>query len=243
MQSKKFRIIAAAAALTVSLVTAPAYALFGVGGIVLDPSNLVQNTSSAIAAVKNEVNTARQYISMLQQVVNSARSVKSIEGLSNLAQVQKELALYNQLANIGSQMSGTLDRSLKLSQSLQAQYGASNMDWKTFITSRDELRKSRAQAMATQYAATDASMKEVAQRRAAIVEQIQAATGETAAMQSVGAGIDALIGQNQQMLGLLNAQGKDVQIQRNEDEAAANNALNAITELQRRRAEAASKAR
>ena len=86
-------------------------------------------------------------------------------------------------------------------------------------------------------------MKEVAQRRAAIVAEIQTATGETAAMQSVGAGIDALIGQNQQMLGLLTAQGKDVQIKRNEDEAATINALNAIKNLQQRREEAASKVR
>jgi type IV secretion system protein TrbJ len=191
--------------------------------------------------VKNEVNTARQYISMLQQVINSARSVKSMEGLSSLAQVQKELALYNQLANIGSQMSGTLDRSLKLSQNLQAQYGASNMDWKTFITSRDEIRKSRAQALASQYAATDASMKEVAQRRAAIVEQIQAATGETAAMQSVGAGIDALIGQNQQMLGLLKAQGQDTLVKDSVKEADATQSMQELINFQKERAAAANK--
>ncbi|WP_426172494.1 hypothetical protein [Pseudoduganella sp. R-34] len=204
--------------LAAAIVTGPAHALFGVGDIVIDPTNLIQNTSSAISAVKNEVNTAHTYITQVQQLIAMGKSLQSVSGLANLAGVQEEYKLYVQLANVSTQLLGVIDRSKRLTESVQAQVGASNLDWKTFLTTKSDINRSRAMALSQQYQAIDRSMVEVAERRKQIVNQLQASTGQTSAMQSVGAGIDVLIGQNQQMISALQMQGRADQMKQEMDQ-------------------------
>jgi P-type conjugative transfer protein TrbJ len=78
---KLLKSFAFAVSLTAALVTGPAHAIFGVGDIVIDPTNLIQNTYSAISAVKNEVNTANTYINQVQQLIAMTKSLQSVSGL------------------------------------------------------------------------------------------------------------------------------------------------------------------
>jgi type IV secretion system protein TrbJ len=234
---KYFKGILGTLSLAAAIVTGPAHALFGVGDIVIDPTNLIQNTSSAISAVKNEVNTAHTYITQVQQLIAMGKSLQSVSGLANLAGVQEEYKLYVQLANVSTQLLGVIDRSKRLTESVQAQVGASNLDWKTFLTTKSDINRSRAMALSQQYQAIDRSMVEVAERRKQIVNQLQASTGQTSAMQSVGAGIDVLIGQNQQMISALQMQGRAEEMRQEMDKATEKasfqQGLQVISERQR----------
>ncbi|MCU6502329.1 hypothetical protein LPN04_31490 [Rugamonas sp. A1-17] len=232
---KKLTKGALAAALVVgALMATPAYALFGVGDIVIDPSNLVQNTSSALAAVRNEVNTATALIHQIQATINLAKSLKSVKGLSNLAGLQQELATYQQLKGASSQIAGLMDQSLRLSKGLESQYGASGQSWQDFVATRSASNKLASQAMVNQYQAIDDSMAQVAVRRQAIVNQLQNSEGQTAALQAVGAGIDTLIGQNQLLLSTLVAQGKLAQKNQGDDSASRQKGIDAFSARQQR---------
>lgn len=229
------------ASFTAAIVTGPAHAIFGVGDIVIDPSNLVQNTSSAIAAVKNEVNTANTYINQVQQLLAMGKSLQSVNGLSNLAGAQQELMLYQQLSNVSTQLLGVLNQSAQLNQTVTAQFGASTLDWQTFLTSKSDINRSRTQALASQYSTVNQNITDVAQRRQAIVDQLQASTGQTSAMQAVGAGIDVLIGQNQQMLAVMQAKGQDELARNSMDEGSADAAERDMIARQKRISDAANK--
>jgi conjugal transfer/entry exclusion protein len=229
---KLLKSFAFAVSLTAAVVTGPAHAIFGVGDIVIDPTNLIQNTYSALSAVKNEVNTANTYINQVQQLIAIGKSLQSMNGLSNLTGAQQELALYTQLSNIGGEMITVMDRSRKLAESLQAQVGASNMDWATFLSTKSDIERARKQSLANQMVTIDKNMADVAKRRSAIVNQLQASSGQTSAMQAVGAGIDVLIGQNQQMIANLQLKGREEQAKERVDAATVNQGLKVISERQ-----------
>ncbi len=71
------------AALTVASVLAlgvvqPAHALFGVGDIVLDPTNLVQNTLTAVRTLEQINNQVQQLQHEAQMLINQARNLTSL---------------------------------------------------------------------------------------------------------------------------------------------------------------------
>lgn len=200
--------IVSIAAVCAALISAPANALFGVGGIVIDPSNLVQNTASAAAAVKNEINTATALIHQIKAAIDIAKSLQSVNGLANLAGLQQELALYQQLKSTSTNMQSVLNESLRLSQSIESRYGASSSSWSEFIATKNASNNAIAKVAASQYQTIDDSLEQIAQRRQNIVNQLEKSEGPTQAMAAVGAGVDTLIGQNQLMISTLKMQGQ-----------------------------------
>src|SRR3990167_681746 len=69
--------LATAAALTLGAMQ-PAHALFGVGDIVLDPVNLVQNTMTAARTLEQINNQIRQLQNEAQMLINQARNLASL---------------------------------------------------------------------------------------------------------------------------------------------------------------------
>ena len=69
--------LATACALTIGTVQ-PAHALFGIGDIVLDPSNLVQNTMTAARTLEQINNQIRQLQNEAQMLINQARNLASL---------------------------------------------------------------------------------------------------------------------------------------------------------------------
>lgn len=170
---------------------------------VYDPINHIQNTSSALAAIKNEINSASALIQQIKGTIALAKSLESAGNLSALAGVQEELKLYNQLKNNDIQISSTLDQQIKLSSDLLAQHGASNTNWANFINQKSTSQSTQSKAMLEQANFINSSLASTAQRRQDVVNQLQNSTGQTSAIQAVGAAIDILIGQNQQIIAAL----------------------------------------
>ncbi|MCW5655894.1 P-type conjugative transfer protein TrbJ [Hydrogenophaga sp.] len=72
------------AALTAACVLAfgiaqPAHALFGVGDIVLDPTNLIQNTLTAVRTLEQINNQIRQLQNEAQMLINQARNLARLD--------------------------------------------------------------------------------------------------------------------------------------------------------------------
>lgn len=85
------------AAVTMAVgVAQPAHALFGVGDIVLDPSNLVQNILTAARALQQVNNQIQQLQNEAVMLTNQAKNLTSLP-FSALNQLQSALSATNQL--------------------------------------------------------------------------------------------------------------------------------------------------
>jgi P-type conjugative transfer protein TrbJ len=89
------------AALTTACVLAfgiaqPAHALFGVGDIVFDPTNLVQNTLTAVRTLEQINNQIRQLQNEAQMLINQARNLASLPS-SVVGQLRANLATTQRL--------------------------------------------------------------------------------------------------------------------------------------------------
>ena len=103
--SLKPRLIALAAACALAIGTVqPAHALFGVGDIVLDPTNLVQNTMTAARTLEQINNQIKQLQNEAQMLINQARNLASLPSSvvgqlrANLATTQRLIAQAKGLA-------------------------------------------------------------------------------------------------------------------------------------------------
>ena len=77
--SLKPRLIALATACALAIGTVqPAHALFGIGDIVLDPTNLVQNTMTAARTLEQINNQIKQLQNEAQMLINQARNLASL---------------------------------------------------------------------------------------------------------------------------------------------------------------------
>jgi len=179
----------------------PAFAQWAV----FDPTNWVQNYASATAAVKNEINTTQALVQQIRNAIAAAKSVSKLSDLSNLANIQQAMTLFNSLQNIDSQLGSTLQRNQTLTQNLVSQYGASGMPWNQFIANQQSIKADERAATLARYDNINASLADAAAKRSQIVTQLGAVQGQTEALQTVGAALDVIIGQNQQIIMALKA--------------------------------------
>ena len=209
------------------IATLTAAALLGYSGmarsiIFTDGPNLVQNTISAIAAVKTEISAAAAVAQQIKSNVQLLKSTATKQGLAQIAGFSKELELYNQLKNTDLNLKTYAEKSLNLNQNLLAQYGASKLPWEEFLKQRAKVNSMEHQVMLGQYKSLTSSMDEYAQRRKVIVNEMQTSPGTTAAVQSLGAAVDVLIGQNQQILAALAVKTSVETTKATEDQEVAN---------------------
>ncbi|WP_187171927.1 P-type conjugative transfer protein TrbJ, partial [Enterococcus faecium] len=93
----KSRLAALAVACTLAIGTVqPAHALFGIGDIVLDPTNLVQNTLTAIRTLEQINNQIKQLQNEAQMLINQARNLASLP-FSVVNRLRSNLALTQRL--------------------------------------------------------------------------------------------------------------------------------------------------
>lgn len=178
------------------------------GGVVYDPSNWLQNNSSALSNVKNEINTAKALIQQTQTALNMAKSIKGVTDMAGLAQITESLAQYRQLQSVDNRLQLDFQQSAALTDSMTAGYGASNMSWTDYMASRRNLEQQQRETSAQRYSAINASIEQTSRQRQAIVSKLGSVGGQTEAMQTLGASIDVLIGQNQQIISILAANGR-----------------------------------
>lgn len=188
-------------AATLAAASVPAFAQWAV----FDGGNWVQNNSSAIAAVRNEINTSQALVQQIRNAISVAKSVSKLGDMSNMANVQQAMNLFNSLQNIDSQLGSTLQRNQDLTQNLVSQYGASGMPWNEFIASQQRIKTDERAATLARYDNINASLADTAAKRSQIVTQLGAVQGQTEALQTLGAALDVIIGQNQQIIMALKA--------------------------------------
>lgn len=173
---------------------------------VIDPTNLVQNTSTALSSVKTEVSTAGTYVEQLKANIQLVRSTLSMDGLADLTGMQAEMATLKDLISANSTLTSAIQQSQQLSTDVRAQFGASNFSWKSFLQSTSSNDLQRAQWLMDKFGSINKSIESAASRRQAIVGKLQDAQGATQATQAVGAAVDVVIGQNQQVISALGTQ-------------------------------------
>ena len=159
--------------------------------------------------------------------------------MSGLVGANNEMQLYNQLLNIDKQLLGSVNQSHTLSQNVISQYGASNQSWDTFMQQKGKIEGANSGQLLQQYQTMNQEVKDVAKRRQEVVKKLENATGQTQALQAVGAALDILIGQNQQIVSALAAQGNVKISQKNVEEAANLKALKMYQEQQEKLKQAA----
>ncbi|WP_349365506.1 MAG: P-type conjugative transfer protein TrbJ [Nitratireductor rhodophyticola] len=186
----------------VSLVIAPpAYALFGFGGIVFDPSNYAQNVLTAARTLEQINNQIQQLQNEAQMLINQARNLTSLpySALQQLQQnVQRTQQLLGQAQNIAFEV-GQID------QAFQNQYGNVSLSatdaqlvtdarnrWQNTVGGLQDAMKIQAGVVGN----IDANRAEMA----ALVGQSQNAVG---ALQATQAGNQILALQSQQLSDLI----------------------------------------
>jgi type IV secretion system protein TrbJ len=94
----------------------PAYAIFGVGDVVLDPTNLIQNTLTAANMIRQVAQQAQQLTNEATQIANQMQQIQ--QGATNLARLP--LAMSQELADLLGQYQQILGQA----QGIAYQYGA-----------------------------------------------------------------------------------------------------------------------
>lgn len=236
MITKKYIHCVTAAILIVTMMVNPAHAITFV-----DPVNLIQNTLSARAEIQAEISAARTLIEQINAAKNLARSTSSLKDLRGLAGVDKAQLLYRRLVEIDGRLDKILDEGGKFAQDLRAKYGASNMSWDQFASTRSQMETMQQQASRERYAAVARSLEETTRRRQEIVSQLSTVEGQTQAMQALGAALDVIIGQNQQMIANTVAASKEQEAKAAPDQSQQQWAENQRALYQQRVREAANK--
>lgn len=105
---KTFTALVATVVLAFTTIT-PAYAIFGIGDIVLDPSNLAQNILSAERALEQIENQVRSLTNEAQMLLNEARNLESMD-FSSLDRLRTTIANAQRLFDQAEGLSFNVDR-------------------------------------------------------------------------------------------------------------------------------------
>jgi hypothetical protein len=208
---------------------------------VYDPVNWIQNMSSARAAISNEINTTRALVEQVKAAKDLAKSTNVLKNVASLAGLDQARQLYRALIDVDGRLGTNLDSNTKLLDDLRAQYGASNMTWDQFTASRSQIESRERQLNKDRYTAVAQSMEETSRRRQEIVSQLSSVQGQTEAMQTLGAALDVIIGQNQQIIAAMMANNRMQESKGRLDGADEQMAKNQRELYQQRLREAASK--
>ena len=185
--SFKPRLIALATACALAFGTVqPAHALFGVGDIVLDPTNLVQNTMTAARTLEQINNQIKQLQNEAQMLINQARNLASLPFnvvsrlRSNLATTQRLIARAKGMAYDVARMDQDFQRlypeQYSATVSGDQMYRDTQERWKNTLTSLQTAMQVQAQA--------SQNLKDDEGVLADLVDKSQSAVGALQAMQS-----------------------------------------------------------
>ena len=223
--SRRVRLVAALLVAPVALtpmLAAPAYAQFGFGGIVYDPSNYAQNVLTAARSLQQITNQITSLQNQAQSLINQARNLASLpySALQQLQQsVQRTQSLLSQAQNIAYDVQ-SIDRAFQL------KYGSTAMS----ASDTQLIADARARWQNTVGGLQDAMRVQAGvvgnidtnrTQMSALIGQSQGATG---ALQAAQAGNQLLALQAQQMTditALIAANGRAQALQSAEQAAAA----------------------
>lgn len=204
-RSKKLHSLLAASLLVAPLslspmLATPAYAFFGFGGIVYDPSNYVQNVLTAARTLEQINNQITSLQNEAQMLINQARNLASLPH-SSLQQIQQSVQRTQQL--LGQAQNIAFDVQ-KIDQAFQQQYG--NVSLST--TDQQLVADARSRWQNTVGGLQDAMRVQagvvgnIETNRAAMSALVGQSQGATGALQATQAGNQLLALQAQQLADL-----------------------------------------
>ncbi|HDP4805356.1 P-type conjugative transfer protein TrbJ [Pseudomonas aeruginosa] len=165
----------------------PAHALFGVGDIVLDPTNLVQNTLTAIRTLEQINNQIQQLQNEAQMLMNQARNLASLPSSvvnrlrTNLATTQRLIdeakGLAYDVANVDREFALLYPEQYAATVSGNQMYEDAQARWKNTLNGLQTTM--RMQAQVSQNLGEDESVL------ADLVSKSQSAEGALQAMQAM----------------------------------------------------------
>ena len=226
----KFRIVGASAlalALAVPvglspMLATPAYALFGFGRIVYDPSNYAQNVLTAARTLEQINNQITSLQNEAQMLINQAKNLASLpySALQTLQQnVQKTQQLLGQAQNIAFNVQ-------QVDQAFQQQYGNVSMSAtdQQLVTDARERWKNTVGGLQDAMRVQAGVVGNIDANRTQMSELVSQSQGATGALQATQAGNQILALQSQQLsdlVALLASNGRASMLTEAERAAAA----------------------
>jgi len=178
----------------------PAYALFGFGDIVFDPSNYAENVLTAARTLEQLNNQIQQLQNEAQMLIYQARNLASLP-YSSLAQLQATIArtqdLLNEAQNIAYQVS-------EIETAFNEQYGeaAAAGDFGTMIANAEARWRTSVAGYEDALKVQAGVVGNIERTRSELSNLVAQSQGATGALQAAQAGNQLLALQSQQMTDL-----------------------------------------
>ena len=178
----------------------PAYALFGVGDVVIDPTNLAQNILTAARTLEMINNQITQLQNEAQMLINQARNLASLP-YSSLAQLQATIArtqnLLSEAQNIAYQVS-------EIETAFNDQYGeaAASGEFADMIASAEARWHNSVAGYEDALKVQAGVVGNIERTRSELSNLVAQSQGATGALQAAQAGNQLLALQSQQMTDL-----------------------------------------
>lgn len=206
MKSPRLRDLLAASAAILSLtatalVPAPAYAQFGFGGIVYDPSNYAQNVLTAARTLEQINNQIRQLQNQATSLINEARNLASLP-TSVLEPLQQQIRQTQQLLAQAQRISFDVRT---IEQEFARQYSGQNLtgSQREMVRGAEERWRNSVAAFEDALKVQASAVGNIEGSRTAIDRLVTASQSATGALQAAQAGNQLLALQSQQLSDLI----------------------------------------
>jgi P-type conjugative transfer protein TrbJ len=217
----------------------PAYAIFGIGDVVLDPTNLIQNTLTATNAIRQVAQQAQQLTNEATQIANQIQQIQ--QGTTNLARLP--LALSQELAGL----LGQYQQYLSQAQGIAYQYSTVQGQFDRLYGALQRRQPQHMVVYAQQLVAQLRQASGAAMQSQAVVERLaagrtslqrvlaasEAASGNLEVQQAGNQLVGVLATQQAQLIELMATTGRAqtslIAAQATFDEASRSNAVHAMT--------------
>ena len=205
MKSPRVRDLLAAGAAVLSvtataLVHAPAYAQFGFGGIVYDPSNYAQNVLTAARTLEQINNQIRQLQNQATSLINEARNLVSLP-TSVLEPLQQQIRQTQQLLAQAQRISFDVQA---IEREFSRQYSGQNLtgSQREMVQGAEERWRNSVAAFEDALKVQAGAVGNIEGARTAVQSLVTASQSATGALQAAQAGNQLLALQSQQLADL-----------------------------------------
>lgn len=199
------QVLAAGAAIlsltATALVPAPAYAQFGIGGIVYDPSNYSQNILTAARTLEQINNQIRQLQNQATSLINEARNLTSLP-TTMLEPLQQQIRQTQQLLAQAQRISFDVQQ---IEREFARQYSPANLtgSQRDMVQGAEERWRNSVAAFEDALKVQAGAVSNIEGSRNAINTLVTASQSATGALQAAQAGNQLLALQSQQLSDLI----------------------------------------
>lgn len=193
--------------------------------VVVDPTNLIQNTITAVESVINEINQVKQ----LQEMVKGNLSGLNIPGFSDFVAQARQIAA---LVDSAQKLKSVIGDAQSSVVNIQSMYGAGSYRSFSEFAADIARRKAVGERVATNvFRAAEEADQEIVAASAAhqkIAASLAGVSGVTEATQATASAVGVLIQQNQSVLSMMSAAAKAqgaAAARKDAEEEAANKSL------------------